>query len=268
MDQWTKQYLSILEIEEAKPDYPYLQRLTEAHLHRIPFELCSKFHYFSNRESENLIPSKNEFMNHLLEFGWGGNCYILNIHFGQLLQSLGFDVKIVRARGGNNHLGLMVSIGGKSYYTDVGYMAPLFEPLYLENEPYLVQCGEEIMIKRMDVNRFLIDRKQGGQSFVTKTIEWEPVELDSFQEDIIHSHRDEDENPFMRRFVATIFKERAAYSVVNNRLWIKSNHHIQVNEFHDKKEWMKMINSHYGLRERELEESLQFLENRNVHIFS
>ncbi|MBS4211073.1 arylamine N-acetyltransferase [Neobacillus rhizophilus] len=268
MDQWTKKYLSILNVEAAAPNYEFLQRLVEAHLHRLPFEVCSKYYYFSTKKDNELIPSKEKFLDNFLERGFGGNCYILNIHFGELLQSLGFEAKFVRARGGNNHLALMVTIEGKSYYSDVGYMAPLFEPLLIEKEPYLIRCGEEIIIKKEKELEYLIDRRTGGKSFVVKTIEWVPVQLESFKEDIFHSHRDEGENPFMRRIVATIFKERVSYAVVNSKLIIKSDQHIQVQNFEDKDEWLNMMQSTFNLHKQDLEFALNFLKERNVLSFN
>lgn len=267
MDKWAEQYLTFLSVKEKKPSLLYLKSLAEAHLHRVPFELLSKYHYYSVKNINDLIPSKEEYLENLFEKGWGGNCYILNIHFGKLLQSLGFDAKYVRARGGNNHLALMVAIEGKSYYTDVGYMAPLFEPLLIEKEPYIIRCGEEIIIKRKSNDEFVIDRRTGGQSFVTKTIEWYPAVLESFTEDIIHSHRDEDENPFMRRIVATIFKDRVSYAVMNSKLIVKSDKDIQVKEFEDKNEWLQMMESTFRLKKPDLEFALNFLKERNVLLF-
>ncbi|WP_223590330.1 arylamine N-acetyltransferase [Neobacillus bataviensis] len=267
MENWTKQYLSSLGVDEKKPSYQFLQHLVETHLHRVPFEICSKYYYFSNRGLEDLIPTKEEYLENLLRKGWGGNCYILNIHFCLLLRSLGFDAKYVRAKGGNNHLALMVTIEGKSYYTDVGYMAPLFEPLLIEKEPYLVRCGEEIIIKQTSSNGYMIDRRTGGQSFVKKTIEWFPVELESFKEDIIHSHRDEDGNPFMRRIVATIFKKRVSYTVMNSKLIIKSDKDILIKDYEDKNEWLQMMESTFNLMKQDLEISLDFLNNRGVCLF-
>lgn len=267
MNSWTKRYLSFLNIKEKTPSYDYLQQLTEVHLHRVPFEVCSKYYYFNNKSLSNYIPGKEEYLEHLLEKGWGGNCYILNIHFGILLQSLGFATKYVRARGGNNHLALMVTLDDKSYYTDVGYMAPLFEPLRIEKEPYMVRCGEEIIIKRKSSTEYVIDRRTGGQSFVTKTIEWVPVELESFKEDMIHSYRDKDDNPFMRRIVATIFKERVSYGVMNSKLIIKSDKEISIKDFDDKTEWLQMMETTFNLKTKDLEYALNFLEERNEHLF-
>lgn len=267
MEQWAEKYVNYLSLEKTDPTYDFLQKLVEAHLHHVPFEMISKFHYYSSRDRNHLLPSKEEFLENLFEKGWGGNCYILNIHFGNLLKELGFDVKIVRARGGNPHLALMVTLNGNSYYTDVGYMAPLFEPLDIEKEPYLVRCGEEFIIKRLSPQEFLMDRRTGGQSFVTKTIEWFPVELESFRDDIIYAHRDEDENPFMRRIVATIFKNCVSYAVINTNLIIKSDKEIQVTAFTNKEKWIKMMESTFNLKRQDLEFALHFLRERNVDLF-
>ncbi len=268
MASWEERYLNFLSLEKAEPSYDFLQKLVESHLHHVPFEIISKFHYYSTRDQNHLIPEKEEFLENLFEKGWGGNCYILNIHFGNLLKALGFEVNIVRARGGNPHLGLMVNLNGTSYYTDVGYMAPLFEPLILENEPYLVRCGEELIVKWVGPREFLMDRRSGGQSFVAKTIEWFPAESESFRDHIIYAHRDEDENPFMRRIVATVFKERVSYAVLNSKLIIKSDKNIQITDFTSEKEWIKMMESTFHLKKQDLEFALNFLRERNVDFFS
>lgn len=267
MRNWEKKYLDFLGMEKQEPNYKYLQSLVESHLHSVPFEIISKYHYYTARNQKEWIPSKEEYLKNLYDRGWGGNCYILNIHFRNLLQTLGFDAKVVRAKGGNNHLGLMVTIDRKPYYTDVGYMAPLFEPLSLEDEPHFIRCGEEIIIKKVGKQEYLFDRRSGGQSFVSKIIEWFPVEIESFTEDIIHSHRDQDENPFMRRIVATIFKDRVSYAVMNSKLIIKSERDIQVTDFTDQEEWIEMMEKTFHLQKQDLLVGLDFLKERKVSLF-
>ncbi|MGC5326010.1 arylamine N-acetyltransferase [Brevibacillus sp. SYSU BS000544] len=265
---WTDRYLKLLNVEHSLPTYDFLQELMEAHLHVVPFEIVSKYHYFSSREPHDLIPTKEEFLDNAIQRGWGGNCYILNIHFGELLRTLGFDTNYVRAVGGNAHLASMVTIDANRYYVDVGYMAPLFEPVQLEKEPHLARCGEEIIINRRSDHEYIIDRRTGGQSFVMKTIEWFPVERETFVDDIIHAHRDEDENPFMRRIIATRFNNRVCYQVINSKLLIKSDTDIQAKEYTNKEEWLDMMQSHFSFDERDLAFALDFLAKRKVELFS
>jgi len=262
-------YLSLLQMEEEVPAFDYLQRLVSRHLQRFPFENVSKFHYYSVGGIAGMkwLPSLETFLNHRLDRGMGGNCYILNAHFGSLLRALGFDVGIVRATGGNMHLGLMVTIEAQAYYVDVGYGAPLFQPLVLEEQPRFSRCGEEVEVRKIGDNHFMIDRRTNGQSFVVKYIEWTPVSLDSFEDAITHSLRDEADNPFMRRIVATVFKDGIGHSVVNHKLFLKSNEGTEVHEYTDKQEWLAMMNATFGIQSGAVEEALAFLERRDVKLF-
>lgn len=257
-------YLTCLQIERKVPTLEYLRTLTRLHLHCFPFENISKIHYYMHLGKAGLqwLPSTETFLNRFEEKGLGGNCYILNAHFGSLLRSLGYQVDFVRATGGNIHLANKVTVEGKSYYVDVGYGAPLFEPLSLEEQPRFSRCGEEVEIVKLETKRFMIDRRTNGQSFVTKYIEWSPVNLESFEEVITHSLRDEDENPFMRRIVVTKFKQDAAFSVINQKLLVKTDNGTEVHEYTHKQEWMDMMGITFGFAEDMLDQALRFIESR------
>lgn len=262
-DKLQTRYLKCLQAERKTPSHDELRSLVHRHLHRFPFENVSKFHYYLQGGSGlQWVPSLETFLDEFERNGLGGNCYILNAHFGSLLQSLGYEVELVRATGGNTHLANRVAVEGRMYYVDVGYGAPLFEPLSLEEEPRFNRCGEEVEIIRLEADRFLIDRRAGGQSFVAKTIEWSPVAWESFDEVIAHSLRDEADNPFMRRIVATVFKKGTAYSVINRKLMIKRDHGSEVHEFTWKQEWMEMMNVTFGFSKERLAQAVDFVESR------
>ncbi|WP_276352255.1 arylamine N-acetyltransferase [Cohnella caldifontis] len=270
MDRATqRQYLSFLQAAPQEPSLDYLRFLIRRHLHRFPFENASKFHYYANHGKTGFqwFPSVETFLENFERMGFGGNCYILNAHFGQLLRSLGFQAETVRATNGNVHLANKVTVEGRSYYVDVGYGAPLFDPLDLEEQPRFSRFGEEIEILRLDNDRFMIDRRANGQSIVTKSIEWKPVALRDFEADITHSLRDEEENPFMRRIVATLFRPDAACSVINRKLFVKSERHVAVHEFTAKREWMDMMGKTFGLREEALNSALGFIAERGHRLF-
>jgi len=263
-------YLSLLELERKSfPTTDYLRQLIREHLSRVPFENASKIHYYRTRGRDGLrwLPDLETYLRNMAERGFGGNCYILNACFGELLRSLGYRVELVRATGGNTHLGLRVEAEGRLYYVDVGYGAPLFDPLPLDEEPRFARCGEEVEIRRVAEGHYRIDRRANGQSFVTKYIEWSPVPLESFGEAIAHSLRDEDENPFMRRIVATLFRKETAYSVVNHKLFVKRGKETEVHEFTSKREWLSMMNRTFRLEEAVLEGAIAFLSERDVHLF-
>lgn len=264
-----KKYLSCLQAEAGSPSLDYLRYLVRRHLHRFPFENLSKIHYFLNRGQSGFqwFPSMDVYLNHFERESLGGNCYILNLHFGRLLQALGFQVEVVRATNGNVHLANKVTVEGHSYYVDVGYGAPLFEPLKLEEQPRFSRRGEEVEIVRLNTGLFMIDRRVNGQSIVTKYIDWTPVEAESFEQDITHSLRDEEDNPFMRRIVVTLFKGDAAYSVMNQKLLIKTDRGTEVHEFSRQEDWEVMMEKTFGFRQGMLKQALRFIAERGSPLF-
>lgn len=263
-------YLAHLQTDDKPPTLEYLRHLVKLHLQRIPFENISKIHYYLHQGKTGLkwLPSIDTHLENVTKKGLGGNCYILNSHFARLLQSLGFQVNIIRATGGNTHLALMVTVDERAYYVDVGYGAPLFDPIVLDEQPRFSRFGEEVEITRLGDDRFMIDRRTNGQSFVSKIIEWKPVRLESFDEAITHSLRDEQENPFMRRIVATLFTRDAAYSVMDHKLFIKSDSGTEVHEYTRKRDWMEMMSGTFGFQPDMLEQALEFQRNRGVQLFN
>ncbi|PYI50293.1 arylamine N-acetyltransferase [Paenibacillus flagellatus] len=262
-------YLDCLRMERESPSYDYLRRLTRRHLERFPFENIGKIHYYANGARTGLgwLPDAETFLTHFAARGLGGNCYILNAHFGGLLRALGFRAELVRATGGNTHMALRVTIDDRAYYVDVGYGAPLFEPLVPEEEPRFSRYGETVEVTKLGDDRYVIDRRANGQSFVVKTIEWTAVELSDFDEAIAHSLRDEDENPFMRRIVATVFKRDAAYSVVNRKLFVKTDKGSEVHDFPSRAEWTDMMRATFGFDAGVVDEAVAFLRARGVVLF-
>lgn len=264
-----KRYLSFLNTDIQSPSVEYLRCLIRRHLHSIPFENLSKYRYYTRQGTSGFqwLPSMETYLDHIEHERLGGNCYILNIHFGRLLASLGFQVETIRATNGNVHLANKVTVEERSYYVDVGYGAPLFEPLLPEEQPRFCRRGEEIEIVRLSPDRFMIDRRANGQSIVTKYIEWKAVPVESFETDITHSLRDEEDNPFMRRIVATIFKPDAAYSVVNQKLFIKTDTGTEIHEYSSKRDWIRMMEMTFGFRSDMLNQALRFIEDRGSRLF-
>ncbi|WP_127529887.1 arylamine N-acetyltransferase [Paenibacillus kobensis] len=265
-----QRYLSRLQADIQTPTLDYLRLLVRRHLHTISFENLSKFHYCTTRGKTGWewLPPLDTFLDHVEREGLGGNCYILNLHFGRLLQSLGFRAEFIRATNGNAHMANQVTVEGRSYYVDVGYGAPLFEPLDLEEQPRFSRRGEEVEISKLDSNRYMIDRRANGQSLVTKYIEWTPAAAESFEPDITHSLRDEEDNPFMRRIVVTLFKPGAAYSVINQKLFIKTDYSTEVHEYSCEQDWIAMMEQTFGFRRERLNQALLFIADRGNRLFA
>lgn len=126
------------------------------------------------------------------------------------------------------------------------------------------ECGEELIINQHSDQIFKIDRKRDGKSFVTKHIEWRPLEVTAFGEDILYSHRDQDDNPFMRRITIAHFKDGFSYFLRNEKLLIQSNDEKAEYVFTKQEEWLVMVTETFGIRREVLKEALDFLIKRDV----
>jgi arylamine N-acetyltransferase len=219
---WKQRYLDILGVSFEQPDWDTLHRLTRAHLLTVPYELLSKIHYYNHREQNGwLVPPVEVFVENLATKGWGGNCFILNFNFGRLLEALGYRLDYCRVSPG--HVAIRVYLDGRVWYVDVGYGAPTYRPLLLEEEPDFTSLyGERVTITRAGENSFEIERFYYENSFVKKVIEWQPLTFADFAEDIEHSHRDTPDNVFMRR--------ASADGLVSpyQKVWIDTNRFLRM----------------------------------------
>jgi arylamine N-acetyltransferase len=126
-------YLKALGVRARRPGLPALSELTAAHLARIPFENLSKLYYRHDAAMRGL-PDLARFLDGIERWHLGGTCYSSNFHFHQLLTHLGYQVALCGAdmSAPDVHLVNVVTIEGRRYLVDVGYAAPLLQPLPLD----------------------------------------------------------------------------------------------------------------------------------------
>ncbi|MFC7786111.1 arylamine N-acetyltransferase [Rossellomorea sp. GCM10028870] len=260
-----KKYVNYLNMDIEPPTLNYLQRLIQQHLVRIPYETFSKFYYFS--QGESFVPSLHTFAENLHSKGWGGTCFTLNINFGRLLKKLGFDCQFVRVQPG--HLGLMITIDNRKLYVDVGYGSPIMKPVELEaRQRHLLHgFGEEIIFTQKDIREFEVDRRSNGKSFVKKTIEWIPLEEEELEADIEASYLDSDDNITMRRITAVRFQGNQCYFLRNETLKVMTYRNIREYQMKDLDKWKDIVGEVYHFDSSSLQESIQFLHQRNIKLF-
>jgi arylamine N-acetyltransferase len=266
MTETIDKYLAYLNMERETLSVNYLQRLIQMHLIKIPYETFSKIHYYV--EKKEYVPSMDQFISNLYDKGWGGTCYTLNINFGRLLQSLGFQCKFVRVKPG--HLGLMVTFEDHRYYVDVGYGSPIMKPVELEaRQRHLLHgFGEEISFTQRDRYLYEIDRKANGKSFVKKEIVWKPLEEEDLEDDIVDSYDDRDGNITMRRITAVRFQGNQCYFLRNDTLKVMTYRNIREFQMRDVHKWKDIIQEVYHFDQDSLDQSVDFLKERNIKIFT
>ncbi|RLQ93759.1 arylamine N-acetyltransferase [Falsibacillus albus] len=265
MNDTINQYLNCLRIGVESPSLNYLQRLIQQHLFRVPYETFSKFHYYSI--DPRYVPSLDIFVQNLTEKGWGGTCFTLNINFARLLKALQFDCHLVRVKPG--HLALMVILGSKKFYADVGYGSPIMKPIELEakRQHTLHGFGEDIIFTQKSKDIYEVDRRANGKSFVRKEIEWKPLTEEDIINDIECSYLDDDENQTMRRITAVRFNGHECYFLRDHSLKVMTYRNISEINLQDIHKWKKYVQEVYKIDENSLDESIRFLKQRGVSLF-
>ena len=118
------------------------------HLAAVPFENISKL-LLRDREGDGRPISFAEYLDGIEFSDYGGTCYVLNPFFTELLRDLRYDAALLGADMSTPdvHTCIRVTIDGVAYHVDVGFAAPLREPIRLDSLPVEVNEG---------VNRFVL----------------------------------------------------------------------------------------------------------------
>lgn len=265
MEEIANQYLQHLRLRREEPNLNYLQRLIQHHLSFIPYETFSKFQYFSL--APDYIPPLPVFVQNMVEKGWGGTCYTLNMNFARLLSLLGYDCSLVKVEPG--HLAIMVMIQDRKYYVDVGYGSPIMKPVDLEAKTrhHMHGFGEEIIFTKLSLDTYEIDRRSNGKSFVKKQIIWKPLSEKDITDDIRSSYLDSDDNITMRRITAVRFNGHQCYFLRNNSMKIMTFRNISEVKMNDFGKWEKLVGEVYQVDSESLVDSIQFLAERGIKLF-
>lgn len=128
-------YLAVLGVHARRPSLDALSELTAAHLARVPFENVSKL-YFRHDISRRGLSGLGQFLDGIERYCFGGTCYATNFHFNELLIHLGYKAALCGAdmAAPNVHIVNIVTLDDRRYLVDVGYAAPLVEPIPLDDD--------------------------------------------------------------------------------------------------------------------------------------
>ncbi len=128
-------YLAVLGVRRLRPSFEALSELTAAHLARVPFENVSKLYYRHDVRRRG-VPGLAQFLEGIERYRFGGTCYASNYHFSKLLTHLGYQVALCGADMAtpNVHIVNAITLAGRKYLVDVGYAAPLVDPITLDED--------------------------------------------------------------------------------------------------------------------------------------
>lgn len=191
-------YLKHLEITSVEPTYKDLCKLQAAQIVKFPFENISKI-ILHNEENLNGLVNFTKHLDNSIQYGFGGTCYACNYYFNSLLKHLGFKAELHGANmkfGEDVHLVNKVRIDKKEYLVDVGYGAPFYSPLHLNNRTEQIQWGDLEYKLNVDEDKTRILVLKKSENIHGYSVNKNPRSIGEFSKIIKDSY--DESNDFMR----------------------------------------------------------------------
>jgi N-hydroxyarylamine O-acetyltransferase len=247
-----QKYLERLKLDftgKIEPTVEVLLILQKAHLLNIPFENLD-IHY------NKIIDLKNTF-DKIIVNGRGGFCYELNGLFFELLKSIGFNVKLISARGFDNykgfgpefdHMAILATINSIKFLVDVGFGEFTLHPLSIELNKLQSDPRGNFIIEEYEEN-YLIVKKENSSNF-TFTPEYifteTERELNDFNE-MCNYHQFDSNSHFTRKKLCTLPTLNGRITVTGTILKIKNNDEVIESEIKNDAELNKILMKYFNI---------------------
>lgn len=261
MQNLFNKYLKILKIRRKKPTLENLTEIVTSHLNNIPFENISKIFYYK-RFGLKSIPDFELYLNGIEKNNFGGTCYSNNYYINLLLKHLGFNVILCGADMNNPdvHLTNVINIDSKKYLVDVGYGAPLFNPIPMDiKEVYSINHGFD-KYSYFPINEkglFQIKQFRGNKikhGYIVKPFERDIKEFEKVIEDSFAPS-----STFLNRITIIKFDHTSSVSVRNYSLIKIKDKEVEKVHLANKDEIIKKITTNFNLPRDIVEESVNFI---------
>lgn len=136
---------------------PGLHELVSSHLIKVPYENVS---LLLAGAGAGTLPTIEAFLDRIAEQDLGGTGFPIALHFAELLRWLDYDVELLAADVGGvprSHAVIRVKLEDTTYLIDVGYAAPFYQPIALDQLPQKAPHGDYT---------FTVDRHATGAASV------------------------------------------------------------------------------------------------------
>jgi arylamine N-acetyltransferase len=141
---WVERYLRLLGVEQEPPSRQALQRITAAHVRKVPFENLSSILRAGSVGGATPPPLDHELKLQSWEQGRGGGvCFEVADMFSRLLQGLGYRARSILCQISfpGSHQAVVVDLEGERYLLDTGNGAPFFDAIALDGTVELHGAG-------------------------------------------------------------------------------------------------------------------------------
>ncbi|MDT0606018.1 arylamine N-acetyltransferase family protein [Croceitalea rosinachiae] len=229
-----------------EPNLNNLKELQRHHLLNIPFENLDIHNNISIELSIDRIFDK------VVNQNRGGFCYELNGLFYELLNAIGFDVKMISARVFNqdkgygkeyDHLAIIAKINGIEYLTDIGFGEFTFEPLRLQLETIQNDERGDFKIDKYENGYFRVNKIENKKQTPEYIFKNKKRKLTEFEE-MSNYHQTSPNSHFTSKRLISLQTENGRITITGNKLKIKeldlTTEILLENEAEFKKElWVK-----------------------------
>jgi len=253
-------YLKLLGVEEREPSLAHLRAIVGRHLVRVPFENVSKLLLFA-REGAGRPVTLSEFLDGLEHHDLGGTCYSSNPFLAELLGAIGYDAALLGADMSepNVHTSIRVRLDGRDYHVDVGYAAPLREPIALDELPYEVSSGRDRYVFTQDSRGHEMVRFTDGARCHGYVVHGPPRLFPFFHPTIMASF--EPGRTFMRCLRITRFLEQGGViELRNRRLLVVSARGARESAVESLPELRRAVNEQFRMPRCDVEQAVAMLE--------
>ncbi|MGH1516355.1 arylamine N-acetyltransferase family protein [Chryseobacterium sp. JK1] len=260
-----KQYLNRIHYSgEAKADWETLSKIHQLHPQYIPFENIDPY--------TGVVPSldlENVFKK-LVTDCRGGYCYEQNLLLSEVLQYLGFKVKLQLGRvvwkrdenssAAQTHLLLIVDYNGEKYITDCGFgTVTLTAPIVLNEENQQQTPNGLFKVSRHEEVYILWTWKEKWLPIYRFRLEFvEPLDLE-IANWYLSTHP---ESNFRKNLVLSKVDANARYTYADYTLNIRSNDGIKESiSIKNETQLFEILTSTFGLKENAVEALKRNSEN-------
>lgn len=206
-----------------EPNLNTLSTLQKQHLLSIPFE---------NLDIHNNVPirlSIEKIFDKVVNQNRGGFCYELNGLYYELLNAIGFEVKMVSARVFDqnkgygkeyDHLAIIAKINDLEYLTDVGFGEFTFEPLKLQLETVQKDHRGTFKIDKFENGYLKVCKIEKGKQTPEYIFKNKERRLKEFEEMCAY-HQTSPNSHFTSKRLISLPTENGRITITGNKLKIK-----------------------------------------------
>jgi len=216
-------YLNILGIQKTAPSFRALKEIIKAQTSKIPFENISKL-YYKKQNGLNSFIDFELYLEGIEKYSFGGTCYSINFYLYQLLNWLGYDVKLCGAdmKNPDVHLVNIVKTENREFLVDAAYAAPFSEPLPLDSiSDFQIICGEDryVLKPKSLNNRHRVELYRKGKLIHAYSVNPKARDIVEFQQVIADSF--DESSTFMNALLLTRFDDED-FIIIHNMTLIES----------------------------------------------